>query len=88
MSMDILSRLRSAPKGDKTSHAAADEIDRLRAELAASREREAELQLILSRVAGWDHRGSALWEEYERHYSEPWPCPPDDIGALAEGAQG
>lgn len=34
MSMDILDRLRSAPKGDKTAHVAADEIDHLRAELA------------------------------------------------------
>lgn len=44
MSMDILDRLRSAPKGDKTAHAAADEIDHLRAELAASRRREARMQ--------------------------------------------
>lgn len=44
MSMDILDRLRSAPKGDKTAHVAADEIDHLRAELAASREREARMR--------------------------------------------
>lgn len=42
--MDILDRLRSAPKGDKTAHVAADEIDHLRAELAASRRREARMR--------------------------------------------
>lgn len=39
MSMDIVSRLRCVLKGDKTAQAGADEIERLRAELAASRER-------------------------------------------------
>ncbi len=44
MSMDIVSRLRCVLKGDKTAQAGADEIERLRAELAASREREARMQ--------------------------------------------
>lgn len=37
MSMDIVSRLRCVLKGDKVAQAGADEIERLRAELAASR---------------------------------------------------
>ena len=38
MSMDILDRLRSAPKGDKTAHVAADEIERLRVCLSKANE--------------------------------------------------
>lgn len=52
--MDILDRLRSAPKGDKTAHVAADEIDHLRAELAASREREAQMRKALRNLLALD----------------------------------
>lgn len=51
MSMDIVSRLRCVLKGDKTAQAGADEIERLRAELAAAREREARMRDALDHIA-------------------------------------
>lgn len=78
--MDIVSRLRCVLKGDKTAQAGADEIERLRAELAASREREARMreagQRLLDAIEHDTqiHRFSILWDGLR--------------AALAEGAQG
>lgn len=58
MSMDIVSRLRCVLKGDKTAQAGADEIERLRAELAASREREARMRAVLETwMRAFEHAG-------------------------------
>lgn len=76
MSMDILDRLRSAPKGDKTAHVAADEIDHLRAELASSREREARMRAMIA------DDGHAMTFQSLGQYRTSL------LRALAEGAQG
>lgn len=83
MSMDILDRLRSAPKGDKTAHVAADEIDHLRAELAASREREARMRGALRNLL-------ALDADHQRGADDEDVCAEvrEARAALAEGAQG
>lgn len=81
MSMDIVSRLRCVLKGDKTAQAGADEIERLRAELAASREREARMRAVLetwTRAAEGDGNPVMTIIDFDKLVRV----------ALAEGAQG